>query len=316
MRLRREYALAAGRGRPAGRVRGRVRAGAGSALPGRQLARPAAPVHRGPGRRGGGRGVGRRAGPVLVGLDLAGPADRRPHRRLAARRPAGRGGGRRLDLGEPLQAGLGGGGRAAGAVGGALDGGRVPHRPVRAAGAVRGPRADAAGRAGRHRRRACRCSRWSRRWTPSVAVVVLVARGVPVRRAARPAGDHRGRARGRRAGAVGPVPLRRVGAGRPRGRVGGPGRGLHVQVPQRRARRRRPTCTSASDLQSALRQPIQGWFGAADQFAMRPGVRARAGDRPVPGRDAAGARRWSRSRRACGCWPRPGSTGCGPRGRR
>ena len=34
-----------------------------------------------------------------------------------------------------------------------------------------------------------------------------------------------------------------------------------------------------SDLQAELRQPIQGWFGAADQFAMRPGYE------PAPGID-------------------------------
>ena len=64
---------------------------------------------------------------------------------------------------------------------------------------------------------------------------------------------------------VGVVPIDlRAGRRRPRGR-------LHVQVPQRRARARRPSPTSRRDLQSQLRQPIWGWFGRRDQFDMGMG---------------------------------------------
>ena len=50
------------------------------------------------------------------------------------------------------------------------------------------------------------------------------------------AGDHGRRARARCPGAVGPVPLRRRGAGRPDRRGRRPGGGVHLQVPQRRPR--------------------------------------------------------------------------------
>ena len=49
------------------------------------------------------------------------------------------------------------------------------------------------------------------------------------------------------------------------------------------------------DLQDQLRQPIWGWFGQRDQFAMGPGVRARAWHRPVPDRDARRSSARSRS---------------------
>ena len=57
--------------------------------------------------------------------------------------------------------------------------------------------------------------------------------GVPGRRR----GAHPHRARRGGAGALGPVPLRRLGAGRARRLGGGPRGRVHLQVPQRRARR-------------------------------------------------------------------------------
>ena len=135
------------------------------------------------------------------------------------------------------------------------------------AGPVRGPRADAAGvpadiDAGR------RPAAVAGALDADVAVVVLSHVAYRSGRC-RPAGDHRGRARRRRAGAVGPVALGRVGAGGAGRRGVGPGRGCTYKYlnggPGSPA-----YLYVRADLQAPLRQPIQGWFGAADQFAMGP----------------------------------------------
>ena len=70
--------------------------------------------------------------------------------------------------------------------------------------------------------------------------------------------------------AVGAVPVELDDGGRR------PGRRLHLQVPQRR-----PGAPAflyvRRELQDQLRQPIWGWFGQADQFAMGPAYE------PAPG---------------------------------
>ena len=63
---------------------------------------------------------------------------------------------------------------------------------------------------------------------------------------------------------AGSVPVQLDGCAR------GPGGRLHLQVPERRARVRPRSCTCGEDLQDQLTQPIQGWFGQRDQFAMGP----------------------------------------------
>ena len=115
-----------------------------------------------------------------------------------------------------------------------------------------------------------------------------------------------------RARAVGPVPLGRRGpggAGRLRRR---PGRRLHLQVPERRARRARVplraprACSRAAPAGLGLVRP-------AGPVRDGPGLRPGAGHRPVPDRDAADHRHGRGRRRAPGCSARPGSTGCAPR---
>ena len=104
---------------------------------------------------------------------------------------------------------------------------------------------------------------------PRVAVVVLSQVAYRSGALLDLAGDHRGRTRRRGAGVVGPVALGRLGAGRAgRGRRR-PGRGLHVQVPQRRAglagvplRARGPAVVAAA--------ADPGLVRPADQFAMAP----------------------------------------------
>ena len=69
------------------------------------------------------------------------------------------------------------------------------------------------------------------------------------------------------------------------------------------------------DLQDRLRQPIWGWMGQRNLFEMGPDYD------PVPGieRFTTGTPPGGRHRRGGtrepGCWPRPGSAGCGTRGR-
>jgi kynureninase len=70
-----------------------------------------------------------------------------------------------------------------------------------------------------------------------------------------------------------------------------------------------------SELQDCMRQPVWGWFGQRDQFAMGPGYD------PAPGIEKflTGHRRSSasrRSRRAPGCLARPAWAACGPRASR
>ena len=101
-------------------------------------------------------------------------------------------------------------------------------------------------------------------------------RRVPVGLARRRRGDHPDRARRRRAGAVGPEPLGRLGAGGA-GRLGRGPRGRAARTSTStaaRARRRSPTC--ARGLQDELRQPIQRLDGAPGGVRDGPGLRARA----------------------------------------
>ena len=112
--------------------------------------------------------------------------------------------------------------------------------------------------------------RGGRRWTTGRRAGVAVARGLPLGRDGRPGRDHRGGPRRRGADAVGPVPLgrarcrcRSVSAGADlavgctyKHLNGGPGAPAFLYV--------------RADLQPTLRQPIWGWFGQRDQFAMGP----------------------------------------------
>ena len=66
-------------------------------------------------------------------------------------------------------------------------------------------------------------------------------------------------------------------------------------------------------LQDRLRNPIQGWFGAARPVRDGPGLRTRAGDPRLARRYVADPRRWRRSRRAWSSARRPASTPSGPR---
>ena len=59
-----------------------------------------------------------------------------------------------------------------------------------------------------------------------------------------------------------------------------PGRRLHLQVPQRRAGLPGVRLRAAG-LQDGLRQPIQGWMGRRDPFAMGPGYVPAAGVRAL-----------------------------------
>ena len=286
----RAYAEELDRADPLAGFADRFVAGAGGALPRRQLARAgcrASTADRLAAR--GGRGVGRRAGPVLVDLDLAGPPGRRPDRDGAARRPARRGGRRGLDHGQPLQAGRRRAGRPAGAHAWCCpprDEFPTDRYVLQGLCAARGltlrdvpADIDSGVSAGRRGRGAGLLGGGGG----------ALARGVPVGGVAGPAGDHRGRARGRRAGALGPVATR---AARCRSSCRRPVRTWPWAVrtsTSTAGRGRRPTSTCARTCRSPLRQPIQGWFGAARP--VRDGARVRAGgrDRPVPGRHAAGA---------------------------
>ena len=68
-------------------------------------------------------------------------------------------------------------------------------------------------------------------------------------------------------------------------------RRLHLQVPQLRPGRARPSCTSPQAMQERLRSPIQGWFG------QRTSSRWSARTRPRPGSAAS-----SRARRRSPGW--------------
>ena len=119
-------------------------------------------------------------------------------------------------------------------------------------------------------------------------------------------------ARGRRAGAVGPVARRgrrsRVdlaGSGRR------PGRRLHVQVPQRRARARPAFLYVRADLQAGCGSRSGAGSGSATSSRWAPDYDPVDGDRALLRRDAAGA---GAGRARAGARPRRGgraSTGCG-----
>ena len=107
-----------------------------------------------------------------------------------------------------------------------------------------------------------------------------LARGLPERGAGRHGRDHPARARGGGAGALGPVPLRRLGPGGP-GRVRRrPGGRLYLQVPERRSRRagvpvRPPRDPGPADpAHPGLVRPAGPVHDGAP-------LRARARDRPV-----------------------------------
>ena len=136
---------------------------------------------------------------------------------------------------------------------------QLPDRPLRRRGHRRRARADPAldrGRhvRGRHRRPAPRGRRRAHR--PRRAQ----PRRLPLGLARRRPGAHPDRPRRRRAGPLGPLPLRRRGADRPR-RVGRrPRRRLHLQVPQRRPRLARPSATSTRASRTSSRSRSRaGW---------------------------------------------------------
>ncbi len=154
-----------------------------------------------------------------------------------------------------------------------------------------------------------RPSRSPRRWVAGPQWSCS-AGGLPLRGPRRAARRHRSGPRRRRRGGVGPLAR---GRGRParagRGRCG-PGRGLHVQVPVRRAGRARlpvrgrpPPRPAGQRRAGVVRRPGR----------LRHGGGARAGRRGAADavRDPARARGWSPCRRACGWWPRRASPLCG-----
>ena len=300
---------------PASRPRASRRA-PGGAVPGRQLARPAAPVHRRPARpvvaaEWGGGLV--RSWSSWIGLARA---DRRPDR---DRRCSVPGRARWWSPTRPRSTSTSWPGRRCaarpGALGGAVVAGRLPDRPLRAAGVVRGARADAAGPPDRHRRRGV-VGGWSSRAGLLGRGGGALARGVPVGGVAGPTG---GSPRWRTRPARWCCGTCRTRAGRCRSGCPPPAWTWRWAVrtsTSTAGRGRRPTCTCGAELQESLQQPIQGWFGSADQFAMGPVYSPGPGIDRFLRRHAAGAVAGRGRGRGAGCWPRPGSSGCGPRGRR
>ena len=90
---------------------------------------------------------------------------------------------------------------------------------------------------------------------------------------------HPDRPRRRRAGALGPVPLRRLGAGRARRLGASTSRSAAPTSTSTAAPARRPSATSRPGTCDELTQPIQGWMGAADPFLMGPVYAPAAGIR-------------------------------------
>ena len=164
----------------------------------------------------------------------------------------------------------------------------VPDRPVRRGRGGPRVRADAALDRRRHRRRGDGRPA-GRRGGSADRARRAQPRRVPLGLAGRGRRAHRDRARRRRAGAVGPVPLGRRGPGRA-GRVGRrPGGRLHLQVPQRRTRlagvpvRRRAAARRADPADPGL-------DGRRGPVPDGPDLRARGRDPAVPVRHAADAR--------------------------
>ena len=62
----------------------------------------------------------------------------------------------------------------------------------------------------------------------------------------------------------------------------------------------------ATARQAELRQPIHGWFGQRDQFAMGPSYDPDPGHRRLAGRDARPCSAWRSPPRASASWPTPG----------
>ena len=105
-------------------------------------------------------------------------------------------------------------------------------------------------------------------------------------------GAHPDRPRRGRAGALGPVPLGRLGARRARRRGASTSRSGAPTSTSTAGPARRRSATSPRGTSTTLTQPIQGWMGAADPFLMGPGYTPAAGHPPVPVRHA---------RRSSGC---------------
>ena len=218
-------------------------------------------------------------------------ADRRPARRARPRRAARRGARLRQRHRQPLQARRRGAAAEPGPIVGARR--RLPDRPLRPRGARRAAR----------RRAAARRPRDAAADAAARALVVPLARRLPLRRGRRPA---RITARARHgARPLGPQPRRRRDRARPARQRRRPRRRLHLQVPQRRARRARRSSTCARTSSAELRSPIQGWFGQRDQFAMGAALRPGAGHRALPRRHAADPRPRRRRGAASSSSPRP-----------
>ena len=146
-------------------------------------------------------------------------------------------------------------------------------------------------------------------------VAVVVLSHVAYRSGAKAdlAADHAAGPRRRGPRAVGPVALRGVGARRAgRGR-GGPGRRLHLQVPQRRARDRRRSCTCAANCRtSSGRRSAAGSATATSSRWVRPTSRP-----PASSASGWGRRRCSpppRSRSGRAWWPRRASAALAEKG--
>ena len=125
------------------------------------------------------------------------------------------------------------------------------------------------------------------------------------------AGDHRRRPGARRAGAVGPVPLDRRGAGRPDRRGRRPRGGLHLQVPQRRARLPRVPLGRARSTRPPRASRSPGGWGTPPRSRWRATTSPPAGigsfasgtppgARPLGARGRARGLRRRLARRRCG----------------
>ena len=210
-------------------------------------------------------------------LDRPAGAGRRADR-SARRSGSGRGGRRRLDVGQPVQAARGGAAAAAGPARDPVGEGELPHRPLRRPGVGRAPR-----RRGAAPRLACRPRRGARRH----------GRGahahpgrLPDRRDPRPRGMDASRPRQGHARALGPVAQRGGDARRARRGRGRSRRGLRLQVPERRAGRA-GLCLRREAPPGGLRDAARRLDGARRALRVRRTLPAGGRDRAPRVRHAA-----------------------------
>ena len=227
-------------------------------------------------------------------MELPGGRRRRTGRRRPGRRRRADG-HRRLDHGQLLQGDAGGAEPAARSAQGRPRPGQLPHQPLcrRVAGPRPGPGVGLA--------RAARGGGITAADVAAVvdddtAVVTLSHVAYHSGYLADARGDHRDRPRGRRAGRLGPVPLRRLAPNRAR-RLGCRLRGgLHLQVRRRRAGCAGASSTSTAGTTTDLDQPIWGWLGRRDSFEMEQdylpatGIRSMMSGTPAAARASSAVR--------------------------